>query len=152
MINSVLLLFSDPTESVQKAAVESMKSVIEAIPKEKSSDYVPEINNTLDYLSRTLHFASIKASAGTSTPASSLVLPGFALPGGVDTVLPLYLNAMRVGSQQGRNQILDGIRSIVSLTPTEALKVCLTKSYFFFLPLMIKSYLRFMKKMIIVHD
>jgi hypothetical protein len=119
IVGRLLELYADNLEIIQNAAVMAMKNLLEKVPKEDVS-HVVAINSTLDVLSRTISFKA-KQLGGSG------VLPGFCLPGGLDSLLGLYLNGVRAASAVMRVLILEGIRLIISLTTQKALSKDLIK-------------------------
>lgn len=146
IFSALLDRYNDPLEVVQKAAVTALQSVSDRLDKEKYSEYLELINVTLDVLSRYLAsplspFSMINTTSAYSHLSPTFIvlcslfmmhrevksqqkdgLPGFAIKDGLNPVLPLYLDSLRIGSPVVRGHALEGIRLILVTTSAEALK------------------------------
>jgi HEAT repeat protein len=105
LIQVMLRAYNDPYQKVNEAALAALSSVMAAVPKEDTSkNYVQVINDTIDGL----HLAD--------------TLAGFNLPGGLSPILPMYLQVLRTGSQEEREQASMGIRYMLEKTDQSQLK------------------------------
>jgi len=120
MISCLLEMYNDFNPKVQSLAIKSMTK-IEGIDKEKGVNFVQEINVTLDIIVRDIRN---RITLGRSEVN---ILPGLCLPGGLDSILPLYLNSLRAGNTSQREMALEGIRYILQLASPEALKTHIIK-------------------------
>uniref|UniRef100_A0A6B2KWI5 TOG domain-containing protein n=1 Tax=Arcella intermedia TaxID=1963864 RepID=A0A6B2KWI5_9EUKA len=120
-ISCFLELMNDYNPTVQAAALKGLEGLCSKLDSEKSVNFIPEINVTLDIQMREIR------NRITLGRTDSDILPGFCLPNGLDPIIPIYLNALRSGSLTIREQSLEGLRYIIQLTSTEALKPYVTK-------------------------
>ncbi|KAF2074627.1 hypothetical protein CYY_004066 [Polysphondylium violaceum] len=108
LISSLLSLFNDPDTNVQLAANTALGFITKSIKKDNLS-YLSTVQKGIQMLA-------------TDTYEDVKSIPGFCLPKGLASILPILLNGLMYGSSEQREQATNTLYTVINLTSQDALK------------------------------
>jgi len=108
LISSLLSLFNDPDSNVQLAANTALGFITKSIKKDNLS-YLSTVQKGIQMLA-------------TDTYEDVKQIPGFCLPKGLASILPILLNGLMYGSSEQREQATNTLYTVINLTSQDALK------------------------------
>ena len=110
LIRALLIAFDDSDEDVVKAAWEALSELTKRLKKEEMESLVISTRQVLQQV----------GVAGSN-------LPGFALPKGINAILPIFLQGLMNGSPEQRTQAAFAISDIIDRTSAESLRPSVTQ-------------------------
>eukprot|EP01132_Coremiostelium_polycephalum_P008022 gene8022-9867_t len=108
MIVSLLLLFNDPDKGVQIAANTALGNITKTIKKDNLS-FLSSVQKGIQFISND-QYETIET------------IPGFCLPKGLASVLPILLNGLLYGTSDQREQATNTLNTVIKLTSQDGLK------------------------------
>ena len=126
MLGSLIAIASESDTALLAAAWAAVGAVVAAVPKEVQGAFMPAARSAVaSLLERQGREAErVARSTGTSAAAAleGLQVPGFAQAKALAPLLPVYLQALLLGSPDGREAAADGIHDLVCIASTSALR------------------------------
>lgn len=95
----------DPQVDVHTAAFQALDTFIKSVPKEEAESLIIPLRRTIE-----------------STGAPGVYVPGFSLPKGISSMVPVIIGGLTSGSNDQREQAAYAIGDLIERTETNAMK------------------------------
>ena len=126
MLSSLVSVASESDAVLLGAAWAAIGAVVGSVPKETQGAFMPPVRAAVSSIKekRQRDAEAEARRTGKSVAASldALQVPGFAQAKALQPVLPVYLQALLLGSPEGRERAADGIHDLVCLASASALR------------------------------
>ncbi|KYQ88256.1 HEAT repeat-containing protein [Tieghemostelium lacteum] len=113
MVVSLLALFTDPETSVQVASNLALASITKSVKKENLS-YLSAVHQGIQALVN-----EVNSISGSSEP---VLVPGFCIPKGLASVLPILINGLMYGTSDQRELATTTLFTCITYTTADGLK------------------------------